>query len=156
MADRVATQLARSTLRRIFVGATVAGVQFAVPQLDFESAEVPGEPFVQLFSEWMLYPVRPEVFAPHADADAQDDLLKSVALRHKVGEDVEVLEPWPHLLLTFGDGSVLFVNGRHDVHEAWTAGLNCPSPAARVQVTAAIGGELAFRFPEGEETRAAS
>jgi hypothetical protein len=157
MADPHATDLARSTLGRIFIGATVTGMHFGVPKLEFESAEVPGEPYVQLFSDWTLHPSRPDSFADEADpGDAQDDLLKAVALRHKVVESVEVLSPWPHLLLTFGDGSVLCVHGRQNDHEAWTAGLNCPSPAARIQVTALAGGGLAFRFPEDEDVRAAS
>ena len=138
MAAPDATQLARDTLRRIFIGATVTGVRFGVPQQEFDTAEVPGEPYVQLFAEWTLHATRPESITDAAGADdAQDDLLKSVALRHKVVEDVEVLAPWPHLLLTFGDGSVLCVQGRHEEHEAWIAGLNCPSPATRVQVIAA-------------------
>jgi hypothetical protein len=117
---------------------------------------VPGEPFVQLFSAWTLYPARPDDVPDASGPDPQDDLLKSVALRHKVVEDVEVLAPWPHLLLTFLDGSVLVVHGRSEEHEAWIAGLNCPSPAARIQVTALAGGGLAFRFPEDEDVRAAS
>lgn len=157
MAEPSATQLAQTTLRRIFVGATITGVHYGVPQLEFESSEVPGEPYIQLFSDWVLHTVRPKAFAEVADAaDAQDDLLKAVSLRHKVVEDVEVLTPWPHLLLTFGDGSVLCVHGKQQDHEAWTAGLNCPSPAARIQVIALAGGDLAFRFPEDEEMRAAS
>ena len=146
MADPVATSLARETLRRIFVGATVTGVRFGVPQLEFESAEVPGEPFVQLFSAWTLHSERPDTF-PAPEADPGDDVVKSVALRHKVVEDVDVLSPSPHLLLTFLDGAVLCVHGHHDEHEAWIAGLNCPSPATRVQVIAAAGGALEFRFP---------
>ena len=152
MADTAPTTLAISTLRRVFVGATVTGVHFGVPQLEFETAEMPGEPYVQLFSAWTLHDVRPDAFdAPPPDADSQGDLLKAVALRHKVVEDVEVLAPWPHLLLTFLDGSVLWIHGRADEHEAWIAGLNSPSPAARVQVIAAPGGDLVFRFPEDEE-----
>src|SRR5688572_24947690 len=149
MADPLDTTLARNTLRRIFVGATVSGVHFGVPQLEFETAEVPGEPYVQLFSDWTLHEARPDTFPDDApDGDVQDDLLKSVALKHKVVEDVEVLAPWPHLLLTFGDGAVLCVNGKQREHEAWIAGLNAPSPATRVQVIAAPGGGLEFHFPE--------
>jgi len=158
MADPVATSLAISTLRRVFVGATVTGVHFGVPQLEFETAEVPGEPYVQLFSAWTLHDARPDTFPDEPpEADAQDDVLKSVALRHKVVEDVDVLSPWPHLLLTFGDGAVLCVHGRQHGHEAWIAGLNCPTPAGRVQVIAAPGGALQFRFPEDDDAlRAAS
>ena len=149
MADPVATSLARETLRRIFVGATVTGVRFGVPQLEFESAEVPGEPFVQLVSAWTLHSERPDTF-PAPEADPGDDVVKSVALRHKVVEDVDVLSPSPHLLLTFLDGAVRCVHGHHDEHEAWIAGLNCPMPAARIQVIAEAGGALRFRFPEDE------
>lgn len=152
MADNDATTLAISTLRRVFIGATVTGVHFGLPQLEFESAEVPGEPYVQLFSAWTLHDARPDHFTePPPASDSQNDLLKSVALRHKVVEDVEVLAPWPHLLLTFLDGSVLWIHGRHDEAETWIAGLNSPSAAARVQVIAAAGGRLEFRFPEDEE-----
>lgn len=153
MADPVATALARSTLRRVFVGATVTGVHFGVPQLDFETAEVPGEPFLQPFAGWSLHEARPDRFTDAAPApDPEHDLLKAVALRHKVVEDVEVLTPWPHLLLTFLDGSVLQLHGRELEHDAWLAGLNSPHPAGRVQVRAGIGGRLDFRFPEdGDE-----
>jgi hypothetical protein len=145
MADPVATAVATAALRRVFVGATVSGMQFGVPQLDFVTAEAPGEPYVQPFSGWTLYPQRPASFAEAPDGDVQDDLMMAVAMRHKVVEDVEVLSPWPHLLLTFGDGSVLCVGGREPGQEAWAAGLNCPSPASRVQVTAS-GGTLGLRM----------
>ena len=67
MADPAATLLARDTLRRIFIGATVTGVQFGVPQLDFETAEVPGEPYVQPFSEWSLHSSRHDHVTDAAD-----------------------------------------------------------------------------------------
>jgi hypothetical protein len=158
MADAVATTLAIDTLRRILIGATLTDVRFGVPQLEFESAEVPGEPYVQPFSAWTVHEERPASFAgPPGDAGGEDDLLKAVALRHKVVDDVEVLAPWPHLLLTFLDGSVLWIHGREDAHEAWIAGLNAPTPAARVQVIAAPGGALRFRFPgDGDTLLAAS
>jgi hypothetical protein len=155
MADPVATAVATAELRRIFVGATVSGMQFGVPQLDFVTAEAPGEPYVQPFSGWTLYPQRPASFADGPTEEAQDDLLMAVALRHKVVEDVEVLSPWPHLLLTFGDGAVLCIGGREPGREAWTAGLNCPAPANRVQVTAGPGGKLGFRRAGVEDDAAA-
>ena len=50
-------------------------------------------------------------------------------------------------MLTFEDDSVLYLNGKNDQYEPWTAGLSGVPPEERIQVIACPGGELAFSLP---------
>jgi hypothetical protein len=152
MTDLSQNELAQSVLSPLLVGATVQGLRFGILQLIFEpELTVPGEPYINLASAWSLYPARPDAFPENetdvADVSADEEILAAVSLRHKVVSTVEILEPWPHLVLTFSDNSVLYLNGKNDQYEPWTAGLAHAPPGEEVQVIACPGGELAFIFP---------
>ena len=153
MTERSQKELAESMLSPLFVGASVSGLRFGVLQLIFDpDVSVPSEPYINLASAWTLYPVRPESF-PENESDIpevndEEEVLAAVSLRHKVVSSIEVLEPWPHLVLTFTDHSVLFLNGKNDQYEPWAAGLTYPPPGKDTQVFACPGGELAFLLPQ--------
>lgn len=140
-------------LRTMFVGATVNGLRFGALQLLFDKVDIVGEPCLTLASTWRVYDARPAE-VPSLDPDTEEDpeaeIRRAIALRHKEVADVEVLQPWPHLLMTFTDGSVLCVNGRDDRGEPWTALLAHAPAHRRMEVIACPGGELAFLLPRRE------
>jgi len=146
-------ELAESVLSPLLVGASVNGLRFGVPQLIFEAGpSLPSEPYVNLASAWTVYPARPDSF-PENESDLpeitqEEEIRAAVSLRHKVVSSVEILEPWPHLVLTFTDHSVLYLNGKNDQYEPWTAGLTYPAPGKEIEVIACPGGELALLLPQ--------
>ena len=154
MTDQSQKKLAESVLGPLLIGASVNGLRFGALQLIFEPVQnVPSEPYVNLASAWTLYSARPDSF-PENESDVPDttqeqEILTAASLRHKVVASVEVLEPWPHLVLTFTDQSVLYLNGKNDRYEPWTAGLAYAPAGKETQVIACPGGELAFILPQG-------
>ena len=117
----------------------------------FDSTNVRGEPYLNLSSSWRVYESRPtefpELHAELVDEGAEAELQRAISLRHKQVTNVEVLSPWPHLVFTFSDGAVLYLNGRDDQYEPWTAGLGGVAQDQQTQVIACPGGELAFVLP---------
>ena len=151
MADVSDKKLAEFILQQLLVGAAVNGLRFGVLQLLFDTQEVNGEPYITLASAWVLYPARPETF-PENETDAEEfsmeeEILFAVSLRHKVVSSVEILEPWPHLVLTFTDNSVLYLNGKNIKYELWPTGLNGVPTDENIQIIACPGGGLAFFLP---------
>ena len=139
-----------AVLRALFVGATVNGLRFGLLQLIFDTANTQGEAYLNLASSWLTYDTRPNEF-PEIDqlieSDQELEVQRAVALRHKQVADVEVQSTWPHFVMTFTDGTVLYVNGKDSQHEPWTAGLSHVPAEQQVQVIASPGGELAFILP---------
>jgi hypothetical protein len=88
-----------------------------------------GEPYINLASAWCVYPAMPtelpltesEVPAP---ITTEDEYQLIISLRDKTVVDIEVCHPAPHLVVTFDDRSVLYVNGHNEKYEAWQAGLS--------------------------------
>lgn len=141
----------KDILERLFVGAAVNGVRFGVLQLQFDSPTTGGEPYLNLASRWQVFnerpPQFPELGPPGSVETSEHELARAVTLRHKQVSAVEVLSPWPHLIMTFTDGTVLFLNGMETDFEPWTAGLAHTPPEQRTEVIACPGGELAFMLP---------
>lgn len=139
-------------LNSLFAGAVVNGLRFGVLQLLFDRQSDPGEPFVNLASHWQLFAERPERFPELSGTSAEESeecaLLRAIAMRYKEVMSVEVLSPVPHLVMTFTDGSVLFVNGDDLTYEPWTAGLAHVPAELRTEVIACPGGEIAFILPD--------
>jgi hypothetical protein len=154
MAVTSSNELAESLLGQVLVGSSVIGLRFGALQLLFTSpAKVSGEPYINLSSAWTVFPARPDEFPEDesdvADCTDDDEVLLAASLRYKVVSSVEILEPWPHLILTFTDNSVLYLNGKNDRYEPWTTGLSHAPADERFEVIACPGGELAFILPQG-------
>ena len=124
-----AAREASRVLRHLMVGEQPSGLRFGATQILFQSSpgKPPGEPYINLASAWCVFPSRPasfpatedEVRGPTTDAEEYECII---SLRHRTVVDVEVCYPAPHLLVTFNDGSVLYVNGHNDRYEPWQAG----------------------------------
>src|SRR6185369_2035579 len=139
-------------LSRLFVGAVVDGVRFGVLQLLFDNPSIDGEPYLNLASHWEVFAERPsqlpELGSAPTEETPEHELGRAIELRHRQVSAVEVLAPWPHLVMTFTDGTVLFLNGKNAQYEPWTAGLAHTPRECRIEVIACPGGELAFILPE--------
>lgn len=142
---------ANDILRRLFVGAVVNGVRFGLLQLLFDNQSAVGEPYLNLASQWRVFDQRPvhfpELGTLSNEETPEHEIARAVSLRHKRVSAVEVFFPWPHLVMTFTDGTVLFLNGKDTEYEPWTAGLAHAPPEQHTEVIACPGGELAFILP---------
>jgi hypothetical protein len=122
---------ATKVLSHLIEGEEVAGLRFGGPQLLFTSgAGRPlGEPYINLLSAWAIYGTRPASFPAReedvpGERDSASECAVIMGLRNATVQRVEVLEPVPHLVLTFTDGRVLFLWGGHPQYESWQAGLS--------------------------------
>ena len=151
MADRNSIQLAEAILAHLMLGSEVIGIRFLGPQLLLSgSSDVRGEPFVNLESRWTIFDRRPNHF-PTSEAELPDldpitELKILLQLREKVIEKIEILNP-PHLVLTFDDDAVLFLNGISQKYESWQAGQSFSDDDVWL-VVAAPGGSLSIWAPE--------
>src|SRR5688572_29949821 len=112
---------ATRVLRHLLIGELPSGLRFGTTQILFQSGpgKPMGEPYVNLASAWCVFPSLPDllpatesdVFGPTSD---EEEYACIISLRHKTVVDVEVCHPVPHLLVTFDDGSVLYVNGHNE------------------------------------------
>jgi len=149
---------AERVLRGLFVGAKVGGIRFGpIPQL-LISDSPPGKPvihgqvYLNLGSAWCIYPQRPAVFpraeTEIAEREEAEELRQLCELRETVIAGVELAPDAPDLAITFEDGRVFFISGRHDRYETWDAGIAF-SPVAGTLVVACPGNEVAvWDLPE--------
>lgn len=151
--------LAERVLRRLCVGAEVDGIRFGpIPQLlitDHASGKphVRGQVYLNLASSWRIYPSRPTVI-PRGEAfdetDEAEELRQLCELREAVIDQVELMADAPDLLITFADGRVFILNGRHEQYETWQLGIAF-APDVGALVVACPGNEVAvWSLPEGD------
>ncbi len=131
--DEKDKQLAESVLRRLCEGAQIDGIRFGpVLQIlitDHVSGNEPlkGQVYLNLGSCWRVVATRQAVFPegeeelPEVTPEEQIQAICSIRERVIVGVELGASEP--HLILTLGDGRVVFVNGKHDVYECWDMGV---------------------------------
>jgi hypothetical protein len=138
-------------MQYLLVGSDVVGLLFSAPQLMFgESERHRYGAGLNLESRWVLYATLPssfpdnEVELPKRTQD--EDLALLCSLRHKMVRSVELGERLPHLILTFTDGTVLFVNGEGFQFEAWTAGSH--AGGEYWDVVAGVAGNVSVWAPE--------
>ena len=148
--------LAEEVLRRLCVGAQVDGIRFgAIPQLlitDHGSGKPPieGQVYLNLGSDWQVFASRPErlpvgeeVLGHPEEAEA---LRRLCELREAEIRDVELASDAPDLILTFADGRVFFMNGRHVQYETWQVGVAF-AQGPRFLVVACPGNNVAVWTP---------
>nr|AAL24522.1 orf159EGC115 [uncultured bacterium] len=148
------TALASRILRHLLVGEKPSGLRFGTAQILFHSgpSKPIGEPYINLASAWCVFPSRPE-HLPLTEADvpatttSEDEYQLIISLRDRTVVDVEVCHPIPHLLVTFDDHSVLYINGHNDQYEAWQAGQSFSEDEMWL-VVACPGDSIAIWAPE--------
>lgn len=65
-------------------------------------------------------------------------------MRRKKVTDIQLGKTTPHLIITFENGQIMFVNGFHDYYECWQAGVQFEDWL----VVAAPGNEIATWTPD--------
>lgn len=149
-----ATEATR-VLRHLLVGEQPSGLRFGLTQILFQSGpdKPKGEPYVNLASAWCVFPSLPDSL-PETESDVsgpsndKEEYECIISLRHKTVVDVKVCHPVPHLLITFDDGSVLYVNGHNERYEPWQAGQSFSGDETWL-VVACPGNSLAIWAPDG-------
>jgi hypothetical protein len=124
--------LANNLLRYLCQGAVFDGIRFgAVKQIllrEDSPKQFRGQQYINLASRWCLFPSRPSTF-PLTEEDIEEfscedeELLALCGLRHKQIVECEFGKGSPHLILTFNDGQVFFMNGHNDKYESWELGV---------------------------------
>jgi hypothetical protein len=150
--------LAEAVLRRLCVGARVDGIRFGViPQLlitDPGSGKPPiqGQVYLNLGSNWQVFPERPLSFPVGEGAvpelEEAEELRQLCELREAEIVAAELAVDAPDLILTFADGRVFFLSGRHDDYEMWELGVAF-APGPRFLVVACPGSDVAVWSPPG-------
>ena len=146
------TQVATRVLEHLLKGAEVSGLRFGTPQLLFDGVNrLPGEAYINLESHWLHFEQRPDQFplqeSEPPEMPRDEELEALLRLRGRTIVNVEIMSP-PHLVLTFDDDSVLYINGHDDMYESWQAGQSRSDDDIWL-VVACPGGGLAVWAPDG-------
>ena len=154
--DRSDKQLAEMVLRRLCADGQIDGIRFG-PVLQIlishvnqpDHAPINGQVYLNLGSGWRVFESRPASFPDGEDELPELSNLEQIQaiidLRERTVAKVELAESEPHLILTLDDGSVLFVNGKHDTYECWQMGVAFSGDMW--QVIACPGGGVAIWAP---------
>jgi methionyl-tRNA formyltransferase len=148
-ADR---KFAELVLNRLFKDSSVNGLRFFTPQLLLDGPkDIRQDGYINLTSEWEVFESVPAKYPESFKEISQEqEELEIHKLRGEEVEKVEVLSPWPHLVVHFKSGKVLYLNGKDEQYEPWTAGLtNFGNDSDQWLVVACPGGGLAVWAPEG-------
>jgi hypothetical protein len=144
-------QSPETVLSDVLVGASVCGVRFGTPQLLLAPREPIGECFVNLSSAWYVYSSRPAEFPAEEsgvpELTQDQELLSLSSLQFERVYCVEILRPMQHLVLTFSNGAVLYINGHNPGPEPWGAGLNAFQKELSVWVIALSDAEPIVHQP---------
>lgn len=145
---------ATKVIRHLLVGLRPSGMRFTPSAIDFGTAidKPVGTATLGIETAWCVFPARPLVLplaltdiAHPTTLEAEAQLILS--LRNKTVMDVEVFHPMPHLLLTFDDNSVLYVNGDSEHEDPWRVEQEyCDDETWKVQVL--YEGDLAVWAPD--------
>jgi len=150
--------VAEELLRRLCIGALVGGIRFGpVPQLlitnqSSNKPPVRGQVYLNLESSWRIYPARPAAL-PRGETEIEEPdeaeaLRQLCELRETVIANVELGTDAPDLLVTFADGRVFFLNGRHEQYESWQFGIAF-APNVGALIVACPGNQIAvWSLPE--------
>ena len=142
-------------LHQLFLGSSVYGVRFGALQLLFYPPSGSGELFINLSSAFQIFESTPAAFPESEseipDQSQEDEMLSLFALRGYEVSQVKIVEPAGHLVVTFANDTVLYVNGNNPGPEPWHAGFNAFERTQSMWVIAISGGRpLAYAPFAGE------
>lgn len=106
-------KLAEALLNRLMRGSMVTGMRFYTPQLLLEGPkDIRQEGFINLTSEWNIYDSFPKpIPTEFVELSQEEEEFKILSLRGEEVRKIEVLSPWPHLVVHFKSGTVLYMDG---------------------------------------------
>ena len=88
-----------------------------------EDELINGQVSILIASCWKVFNSRPAIFPNGEDEfpdESEDEEIQRIAsIRGRVITKIELGETEPHLILTLDDGSILFINGKHNKGECW-------------------------------------
>ena len=144
-------KLAVSVLNRLMKNSSVTGMRFFTPQLLLDGPnDINQEAYINLTTDWQVFDHRPEHFPKEFEELSQEEEESKIhQLRGEEVDNIEIQSPWPHLIVTFKSGKVLFINGKDSQYEPWTSGLTSfgDNREQRWLVVACPGGGLAVWAP---------
>ena len=146
--------LAESVLNRLMKNSSVTGLRFFTPQLLLDGpTDINQECYINLSSNWKIFESLPNAFPEELEELTQEEEELNIhSLRGEEVQKVKISYPWPHLIIHFKSGKVLYMIGKDEQYEAWTAGLtNFGQTSDRWLVVACPGGGLAVWTPENKE-----
>lgn len=145
-------QLAESVLNRLFRNSSVNGLRFFTPQILLDGPkDIRQEGYINLTSEWVVFDSLPTEFPEIFEELTQEEEEQAIhKLRGEEIAEIKILSPWRHLVIHFKSGKVLFMHGKNEQYEPWTAGLTSfGKDSDEWLVVACPGGDLAVWAPEG-------
>ncbi len=154
--------LAESILRHLCIGRRICGVTFyAIPMLTLDTDDQhSGERSATLTveGEWAVLNGIPGTLPPMYWPEGEDKQLERERMSELVTAagrlgwspivDAKLYENAPHLLLTFGNGQTLYINGHHERYESWTIAAGSLPADSGFRVVAGPEDELAIWCPE--------
>ena len=154
-------RLGTAVLRHLLLKGSIGGVRFG-PRLQLliddrtpgqrEARRPAGQVYINLESLWTVFPTRPDRLPsksadfPVLDEDEQLRVLWSIRLEEI--DEVEMGDPYPHLILTLASGKLLMFCGQDDQYESWQCGIAYGDPKEPWLVVARPDGGLALWAPE--------
>lgn len=146
---------ANKLLEYLCLRAEVNGIRFgAVKQMllyEDGTKHFKGQLYINLASRWTVFESRPLSF-PLNEEEVSDfeteveEITKLCSLRHKTIVNAELGTESPHLILTFNDGQVFFMNGHNDKYESWDLGVAFTDESC--QIIAMPGDDIVFFTPK--------
>ncbi|UOB76780.1 hypothetical protein MQW34_14945 [Bacillus sp. ZJS3] len=147
---------AKNVLKNLFIGAQVDELQFGISpaaiKIHFTNFHDPvhyeGQLYIKIETKWCLFNKTPHKYP--SNEDEFDDYTEEEAykrifeMRRQKVIDIQFGIESPHLIITLGNGQIIFVNGVHDDYECWQAGVQCEDWL----VVAAPGNEIATLTPD--------
>ncbi|TVP14335.1 hypothetical protein [Shewanella sp. KCT] len=150
--DESDRKFAEAVLNRLMKGSSVNGLRFFTPQLLLDGPDdIRQEAYINLSSEWDIFEEIPdELNLNFEELTQEQEEFKLHRLRGEEVDKIQILSPWPHLVVHFKSGKLLFMNGEDHDYEPWQAGLtNHGEDSDTWLVVACPGGGMAVWCPEG-------
>ncbi|RSD26872.1 hypothetical protein [Mesobacillus subterraneus] len=121
--------LAEKVLRQLFIGAKVDGLQLGTNRIFFKRLDhADGQLYLNIESKWCLFPSPPEAYPKSEDEiesySEREALRKIDDIRGQEAVNIELGADSPHLIITFTNGTTLFINGRDHEYECSQAGVH--------------------------------
>jgi len=150
--DESDRKFAEAVLNRLMKGSSVNGLRFFTPQLLLDGPDdIRQEAYINLSSEWDIFDEIPDEHNLNFEELTQEqEEFKLHRLRGEEVDRIQILSPWPHLVVHFKSGKLLYMNGEDHDYEPWQAGLtNHGKDSDTWLVVACPSGGMAVWCPEG-------
>jgi hypothetical protein len=160
MLDIEDKEVGEKVLKHLCLGARIDGIRFGgILQLlitNHDSNEyekgIKGQVYINLASNWCVFHSMPKKL-PQNESEikelTQDEEIRILcSLREQRIIDIKLGDKSPHLIITLESGTILFINGQHDLYESWQLGVAFNPPEEDFLVVACPSDSLAVWCPD--------